>query len=129
MAAFSLATGLTLLYDEGVLPPNPTRQAIAFATPGEGNKLASDGLAFRRTAVALAMEDQSADGTVELSPAAMDFLVQDLASPDSSAAKSKTSETAPQQFGYPYAGWSSIPETSASSAPTTLTSAPINLLA
>jgi hypothetical protein len=118
MGAFSLATGLNLLYDEGVLPPNPERQALAFASAAEENKLGSDGLALKRTAAALAMEDESANGTVELSPAAMQFLVDDLASPD--ALKAAPSQTAPQQSGYPYGGWSSVAEPSASPAPTAL---------
>lgn len=132
MAAFSLATGLRLLYDEGVLPPNPERQALAFASPADASKLGSDGLAFKRTATALAMEDESVDGTVILSPAAMDLLVQDLASPESTGSDS-TAQAGPQAFGYPYGGWSSVPaqmETAASAAPNAATpAAPISLLA
>ena len=101
MGAFSVATGVNLLHDEGVLPPNAARQAIAFTTPSEAIKLESDGLAFKHTATALAMEDETANGTVELSSAAMELLVNDLASPSNTAI--------PQQCGYPYGGWASGP--------------------
>jgi hypothetical protein len=128
MAAFSLATGISLLYDEGVLPPNPARQALAFASPAEQSKLESDGLALKRTAAALAMEDEVGDGTIELSPTAMQFLVDDLSSPNPAA----TNSQAPGISGYPYAGWSSIPDQSTSGAESAVganASASINLLA
>ena len=98
MAAFSVATGMTLLWDEGVLPPNPAREAIAFTSPAEDTKLGSDGFALRKTATALAMEDESANGTVELSTAAIQFLAQDLAAPDTKSAKPQAAEVAPQPY-------------------------------
>jgi len=132
MEGFSIATGVTLLHDEGILPFNPALQAVAFASPAAQAKLGSDGLALKSTAVSLAMEDNAADGTVELSAAAMQFLVQDLASSESSAQKQHANQTAPQQSGYPYAGWSSVPDQNTSpavSASSAVTSTPINLLA
>ena len=105
MGSFSVATGLTLLYDEGVLPPNPQRQAVAFASPADGVKLGGEGFAMKQTATDLAMEDNAANGTVELSSAALQFLVQDLAAAEP-APKTPASETLGQQSTYPYSGWS-----------------------
>lgn len=106
MGAFSLATGVSLLYDEGVLPPNAARQALAFASPAENSRLGSDGLALKRTATVLAMEDHLPDGTVLLSPTAMEFLVAHLESHDPAAQKANAIEP-PKSSGYPYGGWSS----------------------
>ena len=128
MGALSVATGITLLSDEGLLPPNASRQALAFASPAEGIKLGSDGLAFKATVTGLAMEDHAADGSSELSPAALQFLVQDLAS--KSAPAPQPAETAPQQSGYPYGGWAEpVAPTSMATASSVATSASINLLA
>ncbi len=127
MAALSVATGLTLLYDEGVLPPNPERQALAFATPAEYTQLASEGLALKTTATALAMEDEAADGTAEVSPAAMQFLVQNLASPITPASNSEATQPIAQSSGYPYGGWSDDSSPAAVSA--SFGTAPINVLA
>lgn len=129
MAAFSVASGMNLLYDEGVLPPNAERQALAFASPAEATELGSDGLAMRTTATVLAMEDESANGTTELNPAAMQFLVQNMMTTPT-IAKSSESLALPTQSAYPYGGWA--PDTSSESS---LTGAPaqaatsINVLA
>ena len=141
MAAFSVATGVSLLYAEGVLPPNPERQAIAFASPAQQTKLESDGFALKDTATALAMEDESPNGTVELSSTAMQSLVQDLSTPDITVAtKAHSSQSTTQSSGYPYSGWSSVSddnslsagssasETASAASPTT-TGTAINLLA
>ena len=106
MPDLSLATGVDLLYDEGILPPNPARQALAFASLAQNEKLGSDGLAFQRTATVMAMEEEKPAATVEFSSEAMQFLVDDLASPESSTLKSQAS--APSGSGYPYGGWSAV---------------------
>ena len=125
MAVLSVATGVALLHDEGILPMNPARQAIAFTSPAEAIKLEGDGLAMRHTAAALAMEDQSAGATVELSSAAVQFLAQDLASPDATAAKALSPGALPQPSSYPYGGWAS----DLAPAPVSSSSSPLNLLA
>jgi hypothetical protein len=105
MGAFSVATGVTLLYDEGLLPPNPQRQAVAFASPADSVKWGGEGLAMKQTATDLAMEDNSENGTVELSSAALQFLVQNLVASEP-APEAPTSETVGQQANYPYSGGS-----------------------
>ena len=66
MGTLTVATGVALLRDEGLLPPNPARQAIAFASPAEQAELRSQGLAMKSTAVELAMDDDASNGTTLL---------------------------------------------------------------
>lgn len=131
MADLSPATGLQLLYDDGVLPPNPARQALAFASVAQNNKLSSDGLASKKTATVLAMEEEKPSATVEFSSETLQFLVDDLASPESGI-KSKASAASSGGSGYPHAGWAGVssPILSAEPAVSPASATPaINLLA
>ena len=85
MSDLAFATGRKLLYADGVLPPNPSRQALAFASPAQANKLDSDGYAAQDIATVLGMEtDQPAGGT-QPSPTAMQLLVNALNTPDNAS--------------------------------------------
>lgn len=134
MATFSVASGVALLYDEGVVPFDPAKQVLAAASLAQDATLGSDGLAMRRTAIALAMEDNVGHGTTDVSPEAMYFLEEELAAtPAGNSAKSQANEATLPSSGYPYSGWANNPDpvsvTSPASGVPSESSPAINVLA